>query len=618
MKRNAILLSYWIIILACFCVKKHDEKKYETVATLGHQKITREEFQNRFEFTPKIYHYGNDETNKKHFLASLLHEKLLAQLAREQRLDSLTTIRLMTEQFKKEALVEALFEQEIAKKVQVSENELRKGYIRSKQELEIKFFMVSSEEEAEICKDQLAKGEAFESVAALHLFHNPTWVDSVPNKTLKWGEAVPEIEDSLFAMKQNEFAGPFKVDNEFFFFKLVNKKSEVFFTEADYNYWRPSIEKRISRRKKAVLFAEFLQNVMQGIKVTVPREKFNHLCEEIEATLEIQQTEDKNKIPGTQNVTEKDFINLQEQLKVNLDEPFAIFSDGRTWSYRTILEKLKYGPYPLNTKSIKNLHSSLNRALRFMFEVETLAEEAKKQHLDQSQYVKEETRMWQDHILASAFRQSILDTAYRPTEEDYQDFYEKNKKYYLSPPMVKIQEILVNDSTLAYQLLARIKRGENFAQLAQKYSKRELSARKGGILGYFTVSALGEVGKAAFRAEMGELCGPVKTEERQYSIFRLLDKKEKQPQPYNEIKDEIQKTYQTQQMNKILESYVQSKIPAYKIDINRKLFDSLKVIDQGSGMFVLKQHFPGRTAVPLVYPADSQHSWYNYILQKFK
>ncbi|MBN2088981.1 peptidyl-prolyl cis-trans isomerase, partial [candidate division KSB1 bacterium] len=472
--------------------------------------------------------------------------------------------------------------------------------------------------EAEICKDQLTRGETFEEVAALHLFHNPAWADSVPNKKLKWGEALPEIEDSLFIMQPNEYAGPFKVDNEFFFFKLVNKKSEVFFTEADYNYWCPSIEKRISRHKKSVLFTEFLQNVMQGTKVTVPREKFNHLCEEIEVALEIQQATVKKNLPDAQNVAEKDFINLQERLKNNLDEPFAIFSDGKTWSYRAILEKLKYGPYPLNTKSSKNLRSSLNRALRFMFEVEALAEKAKNMKLDQSQYVKEETRMWQDNILASALRQSILDTAYQPTEADYQAFYEKNKKFYLSPAMVKIQEILVDDPILAQQLLNRIKNGEDFARLAKKYSKRALSTQKGGISGYFTVSALGKVGESAFRSEIGKLNGPIKTEENQYSIFKLLDKKDRQPQPYNDIKDEIQKVYQTQEMNKILENYVQSKVSAYHINVNRALFDSLKVVDQGSGMFVLKQHFPGRTAVPLVNPTDTQKSWYHYILGKLQ
>ncbi len=618
MKQKVFFLIYLIVLFACFCAKKNGDKKYETLATIGDQKITRDEFQNRFEFTPKIYHYGKDELNKKHFLASLLHEKLLAQLAREQKLDSSDTIKKMTEQFKKEALVEALFDQEVAKKIQLSDKEVRQGYIRSKQELEIKYFMVSSNEEAVICKDQLTKGEAFENVAALHLFHNPAWTDSVPYKTIKWGETLPEIEDSLFTLKNNEYAGPFKVDNEFFFFKLVNMKSEVFFTEADFNYWRPSIEKRIMRRKRAELFGEFLQEVMRGTRVTVPREKFNHLFEELKIALNIEQTDAEKKITGTQNVAEKDLVTLQDRLRDNLDEPFAIFSDGKTWSYRTIIEKLKYGPYPLNNKSAANLRSSLNRAFRFMFEVEALAEEAKKKNLDQSQYVMEETRMWQDHILASKLRQSIFDTTYHPTEAEFESFYEKNKRYYQAPAMVKIQEILVKDSTLAHQLLNRIKNGGDFARLAKKYSKRELSAQQGGVSGYFTVSALGKVGEAAIRTEIGKLGGPIKTEEKLYSVFKLLDKKDRQPQPYNDIKDEIQNAYQTQQMNKILETFVQSKVPAYDIRINRLLFDSLKAVDQGSGMFVLKQHFPGRAAVPLVNPTDTQKSWYDYILQKLQ
>lgn len=75
----------------------------------------------------------------------------------------------------------------------------------------------------------------------------------------------------------------------------------------------------------------------------------------------------------------------------------------------------------------------------------------------------------------------------------------------------------------AEELLSRIKKGEDFATLAVKYSDDPGSAKKGGDLGFFTTGMMvPEFEKVAFTLKPGEVSGLVKTPYG-YHIIKLED-----------------------------------------------------------------------------------------------
>ena len=77
---------------------------------------------------------------------------------------------------------------------------------------------------------------------------------------------------------------------------------------------------------------------------------------------------------------------------------------------------------------------------------------------------------------------------------------------------VKASHILVTTEAEAREILEKIKRGEDFAALARKYSNDPGSAKKGGDLGYFSTGSMVEpFEKAAFGLKVTELSEPVKT-----------------------------------------------------------------------------------------------------------
>ena len=78
-------------------------------------------------------------------------------------------------------------------------------------------------------------------------------------------------------------------------------------------------------------------------------------------------------------------------------------------------------------------------------------------------------------------------------------------QYRLTAPEVNARHILVKTQALAESILAKLKAGANFAQLAKKYSIDTGSAQQGGNLGWFTASQMvAPFSKAAFSTPVGQ------------------------------------------------------------------------------------------------------------------
>jgi len=88
---------------------------------------------------------------------------------------------------------------------------------------------------------------------------------------------------------------------------------------------------------------------------------------------------------------------------------------------------------------------------------------------------------------------------------------------------IRASHILVSGEAEAKDLLARVRKGEDFAVLARKYSEDPGSAVKGGDLGYFTTGRMVEpFEKAAFALKINEISDIVKTPFG-YHIIKLTD-----------------------------------------------------------------------------------------------
>ncbi len=134
-----------------------------------------------------------------------------------------------------------------------------------------------------------------------------------------------------------------------------------------------------------------------------------------------------------------------------------------------------------------------------------------------------------------------------PTEEDLKAYYEENKdRYREEPEKVKVAYILIKeDEELANQVLEKAKAPDaDFTKLVKEYSQDEKAKENGGIIDWFSRGESDlpwDVEGKAFELDEGEVT-LVKYGDAFY-ILKVLGKKPAVYKPFEEVKEDLKKTY---------------------------------------------------------------------------
>lgn len=165
--------------------------------------------------------------------------------------------------------------------------------------------------------------------------------------------------------------------------------------------------------------------------------------------------------------------------------------------------------------------------------------------------------------------------------EELESFYQAHKDKYTQEEAVHARHILIKvapdaspeDDRKAKEkaraVLAKAKKGEDFAQLAKENSEGPTKDR-GGDLGYF---GRGQMVKpfedAAFSLKAGEIRGPVRTKFG-YHIVKVEDRKEAKQLTYKEVQGQVKEDLMTDKANARYEEYVDQLRKKAKITVNLK------------------------------------------------
>jgi len=164
-----------------------------------------------------------------------------------------------------------------------------------------------------------------------------------------------------------------------------------------------------------------------------------------------------------------------------------------------------------------------------------------------------------DSELRTEFRrqlaiQDMIDTDIAPStsvsQQESTEFYENNPAFFSSPEQVRASHILIMVSPDAgeeekseaksriEEIRGRIAAGEDFAELAGRFSEDGSSAN-GGDLGYFQREQMVKpFADAAFSLEIGEL-SEVVTTQYGFHLIRVTDRREESVVPFEQVQMQI-------------------------------------------------------------------------------
>jgi peptidyl-prolyl cis-trans isomerase SurA len=153
-------------------------------------------------------------------------------------------------------------------------------------------------------------------------------------------------------------------------------------------------------------------------------------------------------------------------------------------------------------------------------------------------------------------------------EKELRDFYQKNQDRYRINESYRPSHILFvvpKEATSdqirqvrkrCQEVLERIKKGDDFGELARRYSEDASSAKDGGDLGYFKRGELlPALEKEAIRLQVGEVSGIIRTDFG-FHLLKLFDRRGGKPPPFEEIREKVQADCYEKEMEKALQQFL--------------------------------------------------------------
>ncbi|MFB7157583.1 peptidylprolyl isomerase [Lysinibacillus sp. NPDC056232] len=175
------------------------------------------------------------------------------------------------------------------------------------------------------------------------------------------------------------------------------------------------------------------------------------------------------------------------------------------------------------------------------------------------QSVKDNIRMYQ-------LTKNVIAASIDISDEEVAQYFEDNKDNYGQKEQIVASHILLEDEATAKDVLAKVKAGEDFSELAKTYSIDSSTNEAGGEIGYISRGQMDEkFEEAAFGLEKGSVSDIVQTSDG-YHIIKVTEKVPAEEAVFEDIKDEVYATVLEERINDEYTSWLAEKQEQYKIE----------------------------------------------------
>jgi peptidyl-prolyl cis-trans isomerase C len=215
-----------------------------------------------------------------------------------------------------------------------------------------------------------------------------------------------------------------------------------------------------------------------------------------------------------------------------------------------------------------------------LIEEKVLIYQSRKEGLDRKKEYKERIQSMKDQILIGMMMEELKQKYLNVSEQEINDYYEKQKDEFVNPEQVRASHILVTSRKEAEDVMSRLSRGESFETLARQYSIDSITAAKGGDLGIFKKGDMVPAFEQAVFGlkKTGDVSGIIETQFG-FHIIKLTDRQKLQEKNIDDARNEIMKLLQKNKYEKLMVQYKHD----MRINVNYSLLDKISVPVQQAG-----------------------------------
>ncbi|MBE0538844.1 MAG: hypothetical protein IH620_03965 [Ignavibacterium sp.] len=591
-----ILLNLIIALLLLNSILLFPQSESLTVAEIGKEKISSQEFKLRFELSPYIPSDKNIDPDsiKYDFLYSLIAEKLWAKDAEANGMANTERFKFNYKPLEEMFLRDALFKIEVEDKVLLSADDINNGIIKS--QLKLSAQIVTAKDSISIYNfyQGLKSNSNYDSI--LSTFPNFTSnIFDITLGTLK----DEEIEDSIYSLPVNGFTSPIRSEVGWVIFIIKNKT----ITPIDLGNQQAidNMKKIIRNRRIEKRYEEYLSELLGGITININPESFGVLYSEVWKILK-----NKPELSDSTNyfeLSESDFSRIltllgSEKLRLPL---FSL--SGKQVDIENFLSSLAFNGFHVTKLDSIITLQKLNQKVKQFVESQMITEEAYRRGLLFTPEVRDNLKIWQENYLAQFYFNENLDSI-KLSNGDIYNYYIDEFINASNIRLLNIRLITLKDLDEVSHIFDLIKQGKEFSDIVKSYGRTDSLVNAEGETGLKPVLLLGYVGSVAADLNLNEVYGPIKRKNA-FTILQVVERQNSNDSlklSFDSIKEQLRNDLRFKKLNERMQSITSNLALKYDVKIFNNVID--KIQTSRMPMFVHRlMGFGGRIAgVPLTTP----------------
>ena len=566
-----LCLGLFSLALIWGCAKKEGE----IVAKVGDRKITVEDLENQHKQQSRLIIKGRSELDRRRdALDKLIRDQVVILGAYKEGLDKEVENDTAIQRQKDQILLSELYKKEIFNKSKVSESEMKRHYEKLKEEIHAWHILVETKAQADSIYQQLKEGADFGELAKERSID-----PSAPNNAgdlgfFGLGKMVPEFQEAAFKLKDGEISRPVKTNYGWHIIKVVERR-EV--KQQPFEVAKEMIRAQLERDKKEKRVREYFDELKTKVNFKLNEEALDLLTS--------KKTEAPPDTLGLRRMGDQ--LEIDEFTDEEKNTTLFTYKGGQV-TVGDFVEQFNNMP-PMYRPKLNQREKVEQVAFQGIVQ-DILQETARTQKLEETKDFKESWQGFIEQEMAKRMRSEVILKGVGITDEEIQSYYDRHPDRYEKPAEVHVKEILVTTEEEASDILKQLKKGANFEKLAEEVTIRTYVKNQGGDLGSFRRTRYPELFDAAFQMEKGELNGPIKITDRQFgeshAVIKLIEKKEAEKTPLDEIKDQVTRQARTEKDGKIFNQWVDTQKGRLTIEIDEEVLKSTvkeKVEEEGEG-----------------------------------
>jgi len=256
---------------------------------------------------------------------------------------------------------------------------------------------------------------------------------------------------------------------------------------------------------------------------------------------------------------------LGEESKAGPNDATVIAKVGDTKIVYGDLNKL-IKMMPPSYQAMFSSTEQVNNLLQRQIDNTLFAQEARRLKVDKDPDVQYKIEEFTKGILTQALLEQAVNKNIAVTDQEIKQYYDANKSEFQVPERVKASHILIavpadasesvkkEKKARAEEILAKIKKGEDFSELAKQYSDDAATKNRGGVIGFFSKGSKEPAfEEAVAKLKKDEVSSPVLTS-KGYDIIKVLETKAAETKSLEDSRSRISSKLEQKKRNEAIEA----------------------------------------------------------------